>query len=128
MSINGYAPRGNDIFGIAQNSIHDTIPYTTLSYSTGGPGGFQVEVNENGEAVRRDPSQDDTTSYDYIQQVGILSDENTHGGNDVAIHAVGPWSHLFHNVHEQSYVAHAIQYASGLGQFKNTQNTRSGKQ
>lgn len=52
-----------------------------------------------------------------MQQVGILSDENTHGGSDVAVHAIGPMSHLFHRVHEQSYVAHAISYAARLGRF-----------
>lgn len=28
-------------------------------------------------------------------------------------------SHLFHNVHEQSYVAHVIQYAAQIGRYQN---------
>lgn len=39
--------------------------------------------------MRRDPSKENTKAYDYVQQAAIRTDENTHGGNDVAIHAVG---------------------------------------
>ncbi len=42
LSINGYPKRGQNIFGIAQKSKADGIPYTTLSYATGGSDGFQV--------------------------------------------------------------------------------------
>lgn len=42
LTINGIPPRGNDILGIAQNSVIDGVPYTTLTYGTGGPMGFQV--------------------------------------------------------------------------------------
>lgn len=42
-------------------------------------------------------------------------DSETHGGEDVAIFARGPMSHLFHGVQEQSYIAHAMAYASCVG-------------
>lgn len=42
LSINGYPETGNDILGVAQRSLHDNVPYTTLTYATGGPAGFQV--------------------------------------------------------------------------------------
>lgn len=96
----------------------DNVPYTTLTYATGGPAGFQVDVDASGKPVRRDPSKDDTVAYDYVQQVSILTDENTHGGGDVPIHAIGPMAHLFHRVHEQSYVAHVISYAARIGRFR----------
>lgn len=32
---------------------------------------------------------------------------------------VGPYAHLFHNVHEQNYVAHVIAYAAGIGEYSN---------
>ncbi|CAL4091415.1 unnamed protein product, partial [Meganyctiphanes norvegica] len=41
--------------------------------------------------------------------------DETHGGEDVAIYAVGPMSHLFHRVHEQNYVAHAMAYSACIG-------------
>lgn len=119
LTISGYADRGSSIFGIAQKSKMDQIPYTTLNYATGGPDGFQVEVDSGtGQVKRRDPSLEDTEAFSYIQQVGIMTDENTHAGVDVAVHAVGPFSHLFHRTHEQSYVAHVIAYAAKIGRFR----------
>lgn len=121
LSINGYPKRGNSILGIAQKSKIDTIPYTTLTYATGGPSGFQVDTDDFGKPIRRNPTKEDTTSYDYVQQVTVLTDENTHGGGDVTIHATGPMAHLFHRVHEQSYVAHVISYAARIGRFRDNQ-------
>lgn len=51
----------------------------------------QVELNENGLPRRRDPSTQDTTAYDYVQQVAVLTDENTHSGSDVAVYATGKY-------------------------------------
>lgn len=31
--------------------------------------------------------------------------------------ALGPWAHLFHRVHEQSYVAHVIGYSAAIGPY-----------
>lgn len=119
LTISGYADRGNSIFGMAQKSKMDGIPYTTLNYATGGPDGYQYEVDPVTQTVkRRDPTNDDTESFSYIQQVGILTDENTHSGSDVAIHAMGPFAHLFHRTHEQTYVAHVISYAARIGRFR----------
>ena len=39
----------------------------------------------------------------------------THGGEDVAVYASGPMSHLFTGVNEQHYLAHAIAYAACIG-------------
>jgi hypothetical protein len=36
----------------------------------------------------------------------------------VAIYARGPMSHLFHGVHEQTYIAHVMGYASCVGDYK----------
>ncbi|XP_055677995.1 alkaline phosphatase isoform X1 [Lutzomyia longipalpis] len=120
LSMNGYPDKGNSIFGVAQNSRIDNIPYTTLTYGTGGPGGYQVEVDGDGKVHRRDPTLDDTEDYKYIQQVAVLTDENIHGGVDVAVHAMGPMAHLFHCVHENSYVAHVISYAARIGRFRDS--------
>lgn len=73
LSINGYQKKGSNILGIARESKIDNIPYTTLSYATGGPAGFQMEVGENGKIHRKDPSREDTTSYTYNQQAAILT-------------------------------------------------------
>ena len=38
-----------------------------------------------------------------------------HAGEDVAIYARGPMSHLFTGVHEQTFIAHGMAYASCIG-------------
>lgn len=88
LTINGYPSRGNDILGVAQQSKADGIPYTTLTYGTGHYG-YQVSVDADGKATRTDPSTQNTTAYDYVQQVAIFTDENAHAGNDVLVYATG---------------------------------------
>lgn len=39
----------------------------------------------------------------------------THGGDDVAVFATGPWSHLFVGNYEQNYIPYAISYAAQMG-------------
>ncbi len=51
-----------------------------------------------------------------MQPAAVLMDDETHGGEDVAIFARGPMAHLFHGVHEQNYIAHVMSYASCVGQ------------
>jgi alkaline phosphatase len=41
-------------------------------------------------------------------------DYETHGGEDVALFAVGPWAHLVNGVIEQNEIFHIIDYAMGL--------------
>lgn len=119
LTINGYPKIGNDILGIAHESKFDETPYTTLTYGTGGPDSFQMEFKD-GKIRRADPSKQDTTSYNYVQQAAIQTNENAHSGSDVTVHAIGPMAHLFQRVHEQSYVAHLISYAAKIGRFRQT--------
>lgn len=52
----------------------------------------------------------------WYQHVGsfYLEDE-THGGEDVAMYAKGPGAHLIRGVIEQNYPAHVISYAACIG-------------
>jgi len=50
-----------------------------------------------------------TGGKDYQQQTAVPLGSETHGGEDVMILARGPMAHLFHGVHEQSYIAHAMR-------------------
>lgn len=43
------------------------------------------------------------------------TESTTHSGEDVAVLARGPMSHLFQGVHEQNYIAHAMAYAACVG-------------
>jgi len=38
-------------------------------------------------------------------------DSETHGGEDVALYASGPWAHLFGGTMEQHWVYHVLQHA-----------------
>ncbi|KZC05781.1 Alkaline phosphatase, tissue-nonspecific isozyme [Dufourea novaeangliae] len=102
MNFNGYSDRGSNILG-------------TLSR---GPNNAAYVVKDN-SSVRSDPSEQNTTEFTYSQQAAIVSDEAYHGGGDVAVYAIGPMSHLFHSVHEQSYVAQVIAYAGDMQPMAN---------
>ncbi|XP_046388952.1 alkaline phosphatase-like [Ischnura elegans] len=115
MSINGYPKRGNDILGIAAKSMMDGVDFTTLSYASGV--GYHYSCNKSGVVMRSNPAEADTSSFDYVQQSAIWREEGTHGGGDVPVYATGPMSHLFHRVHEQSYVAHVMAYAARIGPY-----------
>ena len=41
--------------------------------------------------------------------------EETHGGDDVGIWAVGPWAHLYQGSLEQHVIPHIMAYASCIG-------------
>jgi len=116
LTINGHPDRGSSILGLAGNSKTEGTPYTTLTYGTSYQG-FQVDPQTQS---RKDPTADDITAWEYTQQAAINTDENLHGGSDVTIHADGAMSYLFHGVHEQSYVAHAISYALRIGRFRDS--------
>uniref|UniRef100_A0A8D2BM92 alkaline phosphatase n=1 Tax=Sus scrofa TaxID=9823 RepID=A0A8D2BM92_PIG len=50
----------------------------------------------------------------YVQQAAVPLGGETHGGEDVAVFARGPWAHLVHGVQEQSFVAHVMAFAACL--------------
>lgn len=51
----------------------------------------------------------------YKQPAGVPLSSETHGGDDVAIYAIGPQAHLFQGVYEQHYIAHVMGYAACIG-------------
>jgi len=97
-TISGYPTRGNDILGKVIGNDQDGKPsealakdqlglvYTTLGYQN-GPG--------------------------YIQEAAIPFAYDTHGGEDVTIHADGPGAALFDGVQEQHFICHAMVEALG---------------
>lgn len=120
----GYPSRQNSILGIAQKSKIENTPYTTLLYGTGGANNYQYKVI-NGTVSRLSPSLNDTTSFGYSQQAAVLTDEVTHGGSDVVVYAQGPMAHLFHSVHEQTYVAYVISFAAKIGYYKESSKSEA---
>ena len=63
---------------------------------------------------------------DFVNDAAVNRKAETHGGEDVAVYAQGPMSHLFHGVHEQNYIAHAIRYASCVGDNRDHCTTPQG--
>lgn len=122
-TMGGYATRGNPILGLVfENDEHgrpmrepkiadDGQPFTVLAYAN-GPGGI---------TKRPRPAPD--TGLDAVQQAavplsyrdidGSVTQEETHGGEDVPLYAIGPWSHLVGGVLEQNAIFHIITYAFG---------------
>ncbi|XP_040205618.1 alkaline phosphatase, tissue-nonspecific isozyme-like isoform X1 [Rana temporaria] len=107
----GYTDRGNSIFGLAPNRGSDLKPFTSLLYGNGP--GFKLT---NGQ--REDITGVDTENSNYKQQAAVPVSSETHGGEDVAIMAKGPFSHLFHGIHEQHYIAHVMAYAACLEPYR----------
>nr|XP_002129634.1 alkaline phosphatase-like [Ciona intestinalis] len=123
-TLGGYTIRGNPLFGKARDDANprtglDGLPYTALNYGNGeGFQGGDSYSSPNEPVVREDLNTVDTGAKDYLQQSGVPLYSESHGGEDVAILARGPMSHLFHGVHQQSYVAHVMRYASCVGENK----------
>ncbi|XP_017487431.1 PREDICTED: membrane-bound alkaline phosphatase [Rhagoletis zephyria] len=114
MTINGYPTRGSDIFGLAPANADDDLPYTILSYAN-GPGFSKTYSSKNGRKDLSDADLDDP-SYKYMATVPLESE--THGGDDVAVYASGPYEHYFSGNYEQSNIPALMAYAANIGPFQ----------
>ncbi|MBL4796388.1 MAG: alkaline phosphatase [Oleispira sp.] len=113
LTLSGYATRGNPILGHVvgndaegypqTNPLKDKQgnPYTSLSYRDGP--GASINRDEHDEEDLYDPN--------YQQMALVPMDYETHGGEDVALYAIGPQSQLFSGTLEQHWVFHALKYA-----------------
>jgi alkaline phosphatase len=54
---------------------------------------------------------------DYEQESAVPLGEQTHDGEDVAVYAHGPMSHLFTGTFEQHFIAHAMAYSACIGYY-----------
>ncbi|XP_038075939.1 alkaline phosphatase-like isoform X2 [Patiria miniata] len=115
MTLGGYPSRGNPILGLYDLGVGtDGLPFTSIGYAN-GPGGIADRVSYEMFGQRRNLTDADTETPRFIQPAIVPRDSESHGGEDVAIYANGPMSHLFHGVHEQHYIAHVVRYAACLG-------------
>lgn len=126
-TMGGYSVRGNPILGLVTTPGQkgpevavalDGKPYTTLGYAN-GPGyadNLPMAKRDDGKANagRHLHSKVDTRQVDYYQETLVPLASETHGGEDVAIFAGGPWAHLFHGTHEQHYIYHVMRHALGI--------------
>jgi len=105
MSYAGYAERGSDVFGFAGLGS-DQEPYTILNYAN-GPG---FKPRKDGR--RYVPLREEMNDISYQWPATIPRTKETHGADDVAIFAKGPWSHLFTGVMEQNVIPYLISVAA----------------
>ncbi|CAL8134232.1 unnamed protein product [Orchesella dallaii] len=108
-SFAGYAARGSNITQIGIRLGNDLKPYSGMSYANGP--GWQPFTSGGRHNIANDPIHNVT--YQQVPLVPLVSE--THGGEDVMIFSKGPHSHLLAGVHFQSYIPHAMGYASCLG-------------
>jgi len=123
LTMGGYTTRGNPILGlVVGNDItgrpdkgpylaDDGLPYSILAYAN-GPGGV-TELPRTVPQTEIDTVQQALVPLSYIEIDGSIEPEESHGGEDVALYANGPWSHLVGGVLEQNAVFHIITYAFG---------------
>lgn len=82
-----------------------------LSYGNGP--GYELHRNLT-SPVRIDPR-----SFEHYFKLPYPSTfprgSETHGGEDVSVYAIGPWSHLFSGNYEQHVIAHLMAHASCIG-------------
>jgi alkaline phosphatase len=124
----GYPKRGNPILGkvvsvgkTEPSLAKDGMPYTTLGYTNGK--GFRnlgtetnADASYNGDAItgRQDLTLVDTNSAGFHQEALVPRGSETHAGEDVGIHAMGPGAHLINGTNEQSVIFHVMDYAADL--------------
>lgn len=116
LTLSGYPTRGNPILGtVVENDARgragsapaladDGKPYTTLGFANG----------PRVSTPRRDLRRVDTTTRDFQQDALVPLESETHGGEDVAAYARGPWAHLVDGVQEQNYLYHVMRHAAQL--------------
>jgi alkaline phosphatase len=102
LTMAGYPKRGNSILATSKNQKNETVlandgsPYTTLGYANGQAHGRQLA---------------DSESVDFRQGVAVSLIAETHGSDDVALHAKGPGAYLFSGLMEQHEIFHTILQA-----------------
>ncbi|MFK8053748.1 MAG: alkaline phosphatase [Woeseiaceae bacterium] len=135
MTIAGYATRDNDVLDVSRGNDDAGNPtdepeldkagqpYTTISYANGrggrmldeavtAGGGEVIYDSEITEQRRLDLTAMDTTDDGYHQESLVPTGAETHGGEDVALYAKGPWAHLLSGTQEQSYIYYVMRYAA----------------
>ncbi|MGL1958586.1 MAG: alkaline phosphatase [Colwellia sp.] len=129
-TIAGYPKRGNPILGkvVAVGKTDpalasDGMPYTTIGYTNGlghrnlvdetnADAGYNEDVNTG----RIDLTTIDTANSGFHQEANIPLGSETHAGEDISVHAIGPGAHLVQGNIEQSVIFHVIDKALGLTQ------------
>ncbi|XP_058459068.1 alkaline phosphatase-like [Malaya genurostris] len=112
LTMGGYPVRGNNILATGDFSRLDRMPFFTLTYAN-GPSYFQHFPP--GGTGRTNPLSMNWQNPFFAYPGAVPYEDETHGGDDVAVFARGPHGHLFTGLYEQHLIGHALLYASCLG-------------
>ncbi len=116
-TMGGYPIRGNNILGLVREVDDNGLledkpktdknkqPYTTLGYANGK--GYRGGTRPN-------LTQAEVTSPDYKQEAAVPLNDETHGGEDVAIFATGADSDLIRGVMEENWIFYVMKDALRL--------------
>ncbi|XP_053669575.1 alkaline phosphatase-like [Anopheles marshallii] len=113
LTIGGYPVRGNDILSTGDFSRFDRMPFFTLTYANGPS--YADHFYETGGRRNPDDMRDRYHDPDFTYPAAVPYEDETHGGDDVAVFAQGPWAHIFSGLYEQHVIGHGLFYAACLG-------------
>lgn len=99
---------------MAYDLADDNLPYTILSYANGP--GFYSAYNSNG---RKEISKKETLNANFKYMTAVPLKSETHGGDDVAVFASGPYAQYFSGTYEQSNIPAMMAKAANIGPFAN---------
>lgn len=124
IAFNGYCGRGSGITGLCMkidetgtaalaepNLAADGKPYTVAGYLNGAGSVLVEQADKTFSGTRPDLTNEQAMDPDYLQQALVPMSSETHSGEDVAVHARGPWAHLFGGVIEQNVIFHVMKHA-----------------
>ena len=123
-TLGGYATRGNPILGLVVKNDErglsrespdialDGQPYTTLAYAN-GPGAV-LEMPRPAPETGIDAVAQSLVPVFYANDDGTIDRDETHGGEDVALYAIGPGSDGVRGVIEQNRIYDIMTEALGL--------------
>ena len=131
-TMSGYPTRGNPILGLVVENEATGLPATKPAQGAGRQALHDPRlcqrprrrplrlprdprIREDGMPClpRADLSGVDTTADNFLQQSLVPLGSETHGGEDVAIYARGPWAHLVQGTMEQNAVYWVMAKALG---------------
>jgi alkaline phosphatase len=110
---NGYAYRQDDVLKTTGYGARDGLHFEILSYANGP--GYNRTYGECGN--RSDIINDDFTHVSRRYSAMVPLSSETHGGEDIGVYSLGPWSHLFQGSYEQSDIPLVMAYAAKIGPY-----------
>lgn len=117
-TMGGYSDRGSPITGLQRRggklelTSKQSVTHTILLYGDGP--GYQSPNRVKNLTL------EEVNQPKYRFETAVPKSKESHAGEDVAIYASGPMSHLFTGTVEQSYIAHVMAYSACIGPFNAT--------